>query len=443
MKRVLFISYCFPPVGGVGVQRVTKFVKYLQEFGWESSVLTAANPSVPLFDESLLKDIPDSTIVRKARTLEPGYRIKQAVSASGKGSQQVNKPKTWLKSMSRGVANTLLQPDVQILWLPAALKEGLALLNEIQHDAIVATGPPFSSFLLGAKLAQKTGLPLFLDYRDEWSISNAYWENKQQGHIANWVQRRMHFYALRAAQMVIATTPSSTQAVLKLAKAAGSRACGECIYNGFDSSDFPVAAAPHVKPDYGNGIDRYRLSFIGTLWNLNSIEPLIEAICRLATVSPQIVERLELVCVGRRLPDQEAILDRLNSLPCKAVRLPFVTHEAAINLMRLADALLMLNTDLPHTQRIINAKTFEYMAARRPLFVIAPEGDVWDILLPLPGTVLLRPSEIVQIAEQLALEIERHRCGIHFDNSDWNIERFERKAGARQLAGFLDGIITP
>jgi hypothetical protein len=87
-KRVLFVAYLFPPVGGVGVHRATKFVKFLPEFGWDCSVLTASNPSAPLFDESLLKNIPAETIIRKAKTYEPGYAMKSMVSASNGTAQK-------------------------------------------------------------------------------------------------------------------------------------------------------------------------------------------------------------------------------------------------------------------------------------------------------------------------------------------------------------------
>ena len=81
-RRVLFVSYLFPPVGGVGVHRVTKFVKYLPQFGWDCSVLTVANPSTPLIDGSLRRDVPVSTVVCRAKTLEPGYAMKAKVGMS-------------------------------------------------------------------------------------------------------------------------------------------------------------------------------------------------------------------------------------------------------------------------------------------------------------------------------------------------------------------------
>lgn len=443
-KRVLFVAYLFPPVGGVGVHRATKFVKYLPEFGWDCSVLTALNPSAPLFDESLLKNIPAETIIRRAKTYEPGYAVKSMVSASRAANTKPGLKERVLgrvKSVLRSVSNLVLQPDPQILWRPQAMREGLKLLREIPHDAIIATGPPFSSLLVGASLSRKTGVPLMLDYRDEWSISNAYWENKKQGRFANWLQTRMQNNALRAARSLLATTPSSAAEVAHAARAAGSDAPATYIYNGFDPDDFEAHdAIPPVKKDYGRGTSLYRMSFIGTLWNLNSIAPLVDAICRLAASNPQLVAHLELVCAGRKTADQETQLDRLNGLPCHVVRLPFVEHSEAVQLMRASDALLMLNTDLPETKRIINAKTFEYMAARRPVFVVAPEGDVWDILRDLPGTVLCAPSEVTAITEKLSLEIERHRCGLHHDDAHWEISRFERRNLAGQLADLLDAM---
>src|SRR5436190_6008405 len=135
-RRVLFVSYLFPPVGGVGVHRVTKFVKYLPQFGWDCSVLTVANPSTPLIDGSLRRDVPVSTVVCRARTLEPGYGLKQAVGAGGREKKGlIASAKNMAKGLARRTINTVLQPDPQILWRPLALREGKKLLKETPHDA--------------------------------------------------------------------------------------------------------------------------------------------------------------------------------------------------------------------------------------------------------------------------------------------------------------------
>ena len=65
-RRVLLVSYHFPPVGGAGVQRPAKFARYLPDFGWDVSVLQAANPSVPLLDPTLLADLPPDLVITTA-----------------------------------------------------------------------------------------------------------------------------------------------------------------------------------------------------------------------------------------------------------------------------------------------------------------------------------------------------------------------------------------
>ncbi|SFH71732.1 glycosyltransferase [Planctomicrobium piriforme] len=438
--RVLFVSYLFPPTGGVGVQRVSKFVKYLPQAGWESSVLTVSNASVPLHDESLVRDIPPGTLIRRAKTYEPGYALKTAVSGGNSKQGSAGGLVRAAKSVVRRIANTALQPDPQILWHPHAYREGLKLLQAAPHDAIIATGPPFSSFLLGAKLSRKTGLPLILDYRDEWDISNAYWENKGQGQFANWIQTRQQASALRTAQVILATTPSSAAAIEEFARRHGSTAKAMYIYNGFDPDDYPAATA--VQARTGDSAEKFRLAFIGTLWNLNSIQPVVEALLKISAAQPVLAGTLEIFLAGRRTPDQEAQLDRLQGTPITVTRSPFVSHDEAIDLMRSADALLMLNSDLPKTQRIINAKTFEYMAARRPMFVVAPQGDVWDVVRDLPGTVLCKPADIDGIAEKLLLTLELHRCGERFTDATWDISRFERRQLTRELAKLLDQTVA-
>src|SRR5947208_870147 len=115
-KRVLFVSYLFPPVGGAGVQRAAKFVKYLPECGWTPSVLTVANPSVPVFDESLTAEIPAQVIIRRAPTWEPSYAVKNVVASPTlmrPGAGQII-PRL-VRRLMRGMLKTLLQPDPQIL----------------------------------------------------------------------------------------------------------------------------------------------------------------------------------------------------------------------------------------------------------------------------------------------------------------------------------------
>ena len=442
-RRALFIAYGFPPVGGVSVHRATKFVKYLPEFGWEVSVLTVANPSVPLFDESLLGEIPPETRIRRARTLEPGYAFKSTISKrdetqdAGFAARVVQKA----RDAARRAFTLFMQPDPQILWRPHALREGVKLLREVPHDVVVVTGPPFSSFLLGMTLAKRMNLPLAVDFRDEWSIM-CYWENKKVGVVDRIVQGRMQANVLRAADLVISTTPATADELRALVNASGGKARVDHIYNGFDPSDYPVAASGEERIDYGSGPSLFRMVFVGTLWNVTPITPLVDGIVELAKRSPHLASKLELVIAGRRTDQQEVQLDRLASTQVKLVRLPFVAHKTAIQLMCQADAQLLINADMPDTDRLINAKAFEYMAARRPIFVIAPEGEMWRLLADMPGTLSARPGDVESISANLQTAIMRWQDGTVDYQSRWNLAEFERRNLTGRLAAHLDELVS-
>lgn len=438
-KRVLFVSWLFPPLGGVGAQRVAKFVKYLPDYGWKCSVLTVSNPSATTIDEALLRDVPGETMVRRSRTPAPGCGPGQAVSGSAARRGLL----AWCRHPMQRVAASLLQPDPQILWKPFALRAGLRLLREVRHDAIIATGPPFSSLLVGAALSRKSGIPLILDYHDEWNMGSDNPEHKRHWPWALRMQRGMQRSAIQQARALVATTPSSALQLAQTADQCGCKVQATWIYHGFDQEDFPPSqslAGP--RTDYGNGRQRYRISFVGTLWHMNPIGPFAAGVQKLARERPELAEHLELVVAGRRTEAQDRELDRLEGLSCKVVRLPFVPHDEAVRIMRESDAQLLLNADRPDTHRIVNAKTFEYLAARRPIFTVAPDGDLWDIVRDLPGTLLCPPCAEGAIAEALARNIERHDAGlVDESNGDWDITQYERRHLTGELAVLLDEVV--
>ena len=162
-------------------------------------MLVPSNPSVPVFDRTLVSDTPPGTVVRRARTLEPPYRFKNSGSEEKvqEGSRLAVMFDT-VRRVPRIAAAGLLQPDPAVLWAPAAVLEGRRLLIELPHSAIVATGPPFSCFLIGRVLQRVSGLPLVLDYRDEWDLSHRFLENRGGGALAEGLYRVDGDYAILA-----------------------------------------------------------------------------------------------------------------------------------------------------------------------------------------------------------------------------------------------------
>jgi len=432
MPRVLFVSYLFPPVGGAGVQRVAKWVKYLPRHGWTVSVLTASNPSVPVLDPSLESEIPEGVLIRRARTLEPGYGVKGALgsSESRRGAAGPGR----LRSLVRRCANAVLQPDPQILWAPAALAEGRRVLESTPHDAVVATGPPFSALLVGARLARRAGLPLVLDFRDEWGISNRYWENRPKDLLSHALQRRMQNLALRRAVAVLATTERSTTALRDACRAAGGGAAARCIYNGYDHEDFAEAVAPRTSGE------PFRLSYVGTLWALTDVRPLTAAVARLAQVDRESAAALELEFAGRRTPDQDLAIEGLRGLPSRVTTHEYVAHAEAIQLMGRASGLCLLLADAPEAARVVPAKLFEYMAARRPVLSIAPPGETQELLQGHPAARRCRPGDVDEIVGALRDMIAEHKRGESVVWGPWDPSRFSRAHLTNELAALLRSV---
>jgi glycosyltransferase involved in cell wall biosynthesis len=247
--RVLFISYQFPPVGGAGVQRPAKFVKYLREFGWEVTVLTPSNPSVPVFDKSLCADLPADLAIVKSRTWEPAYAAKQNLAVNRAAAGGIfQKVRGLALAPVRALAGALLQPDPQVLWLPGAFLAASRLLQKAPHDVIFATAPPYSDLALGALLKKRFGLPLVVDYRDEWDLSSQYLEHSRSDRWTRFVQERMQSWVLRSADAVVATTRLSAERLLERAREARSSAVTRCIYNGFDDDDFELESCLQAAP---------------------------------------------------------------------------------------------------------------------------------------------------------------------------------------------------
>ena len=429
MPRVLLVSYAFPPVGGVGVQRVLKWTKFLPEFGWDASVLTVSNPSVPILDPTLLEQVPSATQIVRARTYEPGYAAKTAAPSQPGLAARI---KSAIKTPAIAVAKKALQPDAQILWHPQARRAGRELLDRERHDVIVATAPPFSSLLLGRHLARRSGLPLVVDYRDEWDLSNRHWENKRPGRVALAVQRRMQDAALRQASLILSTSPGTAAELRRRAAEAGIERPSECVYNGYDPDDFPPLEQ-QPREDFGHGTDRYRLTFAGTLWALNSIGPFADGIDTLPQATR---DRLELLCVGRRLDDEERLLDRIAATGVAVSRVGFVEHGRAVELMRRSDGLLQQTVGGEGTHRVISAKTFEYIAAGRPILLIAAEGDQSAVVRRVPHAETVEPHDAAGIGRA----IERLIAARDAPRSEPPAD-LHRREGTRQLAEILRRVI--
>jgi glycosyltransferase involved in cell wall biosynthesis len=445
-RRLLMVAYSFPPVGGAGVQRPVKWVKNLGQFGWDVTVLTPENPSVPTRDESLFADIPDDVLIVRARTWEPDYQSKQAmldiVGAEREGL--LSRAKARVKKLVRHAAKLALQPDPQILWVPNAIRAARKVLSEIQHDAILVTAPAYSSFFIGTSLKRRFKLPLIMDFRDEWDLSGRYLENAQRDNFSRIVQERMQQYVLRRADAVVATTNASTANLAeKLSRLNRSSIKAVTIFNGFDAEDFSLDKLERaVLPTKNVSISTYfRILYTGTLWNLTTIEPLVAAILQLERAAPELVATLELICVGRKTPEQIAILERLRGCGCRLELIDYCAHAEVLGWLQSADAVCLLLSDVPGAERVVPAKLFEYLAIRRDILAIMPNGEAADIVKRFFPAGHFVPNDVDAIASWLKSRLSGGTKSNAEQMARGDINEFDRVSQTGRLATLLNEVV--
>ena len=146
-KRLLVVQYTFPPLGGAGVQRVLKFVRYLVEFGWEVKVLTTASLDYTVHDHSLVDEVPADVEVIRAREW-PIPALREAL----------------LNPLHRVKASGLLKyvgwPDERCGWLPFAAREGLRLADDFRPDVVFTSSPHYSAHLVGTAAQHSARAPV-------------------------------------------------------------------------------------------------------------------------------------------------------------------------------------------------------------------------------------------------------------------------------------------
>jgi glycosyltransferase involved in cell wall biosynthesis len=424
--KALVVSYAFPPTGGAGVARVLKLVKYLPAHGVTPSVLTVANPSVPVVDRSRDRDLsPDLEVIR-AHTFEPGYAAKQAANAasSAEGTNGARASlATRAKRLAVQAARAALVPDAQILWQPgaaAALARRLAN-SATRPDVVCISGPPFSQFLLAPIARLARGTAVVLDYRDEWSTWRTTYENSSRA--AALVGGPLERALVHTAHAVTTATEAFRQNLLAQFPFLDP-ARVHAIPNGYDPDDYPANLPAPPR-------DRFVVTYAGTIFKLTSARGLMGAVRRLHRDAPELAKHLHLRFLGRIV---DAELDAFEGVP-GVERLGYVEHARVATELAASHLVLCLLDDVPGAERIYPAKIFELMYLGRPTLTLAPPGELADLVRAQGMGDLVPPRDEAAIAAVLERHLRAFVAGtppppLHAKD----VARYHRRALAGEFA---------
>jgi glycosyltransferase involved in cell wall biosynthesis len=289
-RNVLIIAYYFPPMGLGGVQRTLKFAKYLPTFGWRPIVLTVGPTGYYAFDESLLKEVEESGIeVVRTGSFDPNRIFKN------KG--RVRQPREIFRKLLQFLGDCFFIPDTKIGWKRKAVKAASEILKTRKIDAIFATAPPQTDFLIGLALKRKFKIPLVLDYRDAWlEYPFKYFHTP----LHRWWHRRLERKVVRRCDRIVVTHRRVKENIVT--RHPFLRYLDVTIVSqGFDPADMdiPVVEQPGPKK-------KLRITHAGTFYAGRSPEPLLRALHSLFKASPAMRGRIELNFVGNTRKEDQA-----------------------------------------------------------------------------------------------------------------------------------------
>ncbi len=367
-KKVLIITYYWPPAGGPGVQRWLKFIKYLPDFNIEPIVYIPKNPNYPIIDESLVADIPKNLTIIKQPIVEP-YKLASKFSKGqsttiSKGIIPDKKKQNVMERLMLFVRGNFFIPDARKKWVKPSVNYLSTYIRDYNIDTIITTGPPHSLHLIGEQLKSRLDIKWIADFRDPWTTIG-YHKKLKLTPMARKRHRFLESKVLNAADKIVVTSNNTKQNFLSLTKKPI-----EVITNGYDYE--PVG---NVELD-----TKFSLAHIGSLLSDRNPEVLWEVLDELVTNNKIFASMLQLNFVGSVSKDVLRSLERHN-LSQYVNLIGYVPHKQAIEYQKKSQVLLLIEIDSEETKCIIPGKLFEYMVSSRPILAIGPkESDVQNIL---------------------------------------------------------------
>lgn len=428
-RRVLVLSYYFPPAGGPGVQRALKFVKYLPEWDWRPVVLTVRQGAYPARDPSLADEVPPQATVHRTSSLDPHSLYARLTGRSDDdvdvGSVQGG-PDGWMEAIGRWVRANVFLPDARVGWVPFAAWRGRQLIAEGRIDAILTTGPPHSTHLTGAILQAATGVPWVADFRDPWTDIN-YYDELPHTRWARRLDAALERLVLRRARAVTTVSPSWRDLLARKANRPPSALT--VVQNGFDADD--------IAPGRGEpASDTFDVTHVGSLYASRNPTVLWRALRRL--LEEGAVPELRIRLVGTVDPNVRRSLRR-HGLAERTQFVSYVPHEEAVAYMRRAGLLLLSIEDFPAADGMMTGKIYEYLASGRPVVGVGPPtGDAAALLRTTDGGRLFGREEASGLAQYIRAQYEAWTDGAPGSGASPEALRpYRRRAQTQQIASVL------
>ena len=421
MKHVLVLAYYFPPLGLSGVQRIAGFVRHLPEHGWQPTVLTAKPAGYFAHDDSLWAPIKEAGIrTIQTRSLDP-TRFFRAGST-------VKLPRESRRQVLASVSNWVFVPDNKLGWMPFAVRAGLREATLQSFSAVFSSAPPYTGHLVGRKIARRLGLPLIVDFRDDW------------------VGNPRHFYPTPLHRKL-----HGRQERQVLQRASAVTTINRPILDGLQTRHkhlrFPGYVIPHgYEEQHPSSVTRtnhknqLRFVYTGVFYDAQTPEYFLRGLREFLTQHPDMRNRVSAIFAGL-VPDYFARLVRNLKLEQVVQYVGYLEHDSVVALQQKADILWMTIGSRPGASQISTGKLFEYMGTRKPILALVPPGAASNTLHRYKAAYIVSPEDVNQTTQALS-RIRNDWCDQRFPKPDEAfVSMLSRNHLTQKLSDVLNTIV--
>jgi len=420
--HIILLSYYWPPAGGPGVQRWTKFIKYLSEQNCDITVITPdpEKASFPVIDKTLLPEIENVTVVHTS-TSEPFGAYKKLSGSkdvpiggfSNQGKASV------IKKLMMAVRGNFFIPDARKGWVPYATKAAQKVIDKRGADVIISTGPPHSTHLAAYDIKLKNNIKWIADFRDPWS-KIYYNKDLFRTPLAERYDRFLEARVLKTADLLITVTPGFKKSFTDLHPEINQRPF-EVIYNGFDAADL---GQPQPIKD-----DMLRIAFTGTISERYDYRAFTDGLALFAENNPD--TNWEFRVAGVVPPYMH---EKLAPFEGKFIFEGYVPHTRSLQILKEANVLYYALGLGEEFVGQVGGKVFEYAGSGRKILHALPENFDANVILKELGTGISPQANTKEAWAALLQDLNQNKEKLRYTEFPAvKLEAYTRKSLSNKL----------
>lgn len=429
MKKVLIITYYWPPSGGSGVQRWLKFAKYLPSNNWEPIIYTPLNPEPNAIDNNLLNDVSPNLKVIKTKIWEPYGFYKSIFGKKNNIKANIisSTEKSLKHKLSLFIRGNFFIPDPRSFWIKPSVKYLTKYLKEHPVDIIISTGPPHSMHLIAKEVAKNTGLKWIADFRDPWT-EIFYFKHLNLSNYAYKKHRKLEQSVLDNANGIIVVSSQMKKDFEKRTKTPIS-----IITNGYDPADFNKSK--EINKQINN---KFIISHTGIFVDNGNPTYFWEVLGDMAKTNSHFKDILEIRLMGQ--VDNSIIQEiKNNGLELNTINMGYVSHNTAVEWQLKSNLLLLPLRKEPEAAAILTGKFFEYLAAGNPILAFGPtKGDLATALKDTESGVIADFDDKEGIKNVFQLLYNNYKNNTVLHNRSCKGEIYSREFLTKKLANLLN-----